>query len=65
MKRRKRRVWFSDGWHQTPIYARDRLPKDAVFQGPAILEQLDCTTVVEPGDNVRQDRLGNLLIAVR
>ena len=60
----ERRVWFSNGWHQTPIYARDRLPKDAVFQGPAILEQLDCTTVIEPGDTVRQDALGNLLIAV-
>ena len=61
----ERRVWFADGWHTTPIYARDRLPLDAVFQGPAILEQLDCTTVVEPGDKVRQDRLGNLLISVR
>ena len=57
-------MWFADGWHQTPIYARERLPKDAVFQGPAILEQLDCTTVIEPGDTVRQDALGNLLIAV-
>jgi N-methylhydantoinase A len=60
----ERRVWFSDGWHQTPIYARDRLPLDAVFEGPAILEQLDCTTVVEPGDKVRQDTLGNLLISL-
>jgi len=60
----QRRVWFADGWHQTPIYARDRLPLDAVFEGPAILEQLDCTTVVEPGDKVRQDKLGNLLITV-
>ncbi len=60
----ERRVWFVDGWHQTPVYARDRLPRDAVFHGPAILEQLDCTTVVEPGDRVTQDTLGNLLIAV-
>ena len=60
----ERRVWFNDGWHQTPIYARDRLPRDAAFSGPAILEQLDCTTVVEPGDKVRQDKLGNLLISV-
>jgi N-methylhydantoinase A len=60
----ERRVWFSDGWHTTPVYARDRLPLDATFTGPAILEQLDCTTVVEPGDKVRQDKLGNLLIAV-
>jgi N-methylhydantoinase A len=58
----ERRVWFPDGWQQTPVYARDRLPLDAAFQGPAILEQLDCTTVVEPGDTVRQDKLGNLLI---
>lgn len=59
-----RRVWFTDGWHNTPVYARDRLPIDATFSGPAILEQLDCTTVVEPGDKVRQDTLGNLLISV-
>jgi N-methylhydantoinase A len=60
----ERRVWFADGWHPTPIYARDKLPKDATFEGPAILEQLDCTTVIEPGDTVRQDALGNLLITV-
>ena len=29
----ERRVWFSDGWHQTPIYARDRLPIDARSTG--------------------------------
>jgi N-methylhydantoinase A len=61
----ERRVWFVDSWQQAPVYARDKLPKDAVFQGPAILEQLDCTTVVEPGDQVRQDALGNLLISVK
>ena len=61
----ERRVWFADGWQQTPVYAREKLPLDAVFSGPAILEQLDCTTVVEPGDKVRQDKLGNLLIEVR
>jgi N-methylhydantoinase A len=60
----ERRVWFSDGWHETPVYAREKLPLDAAFEGPAILEQLDCTTVVEPGDKVRQDKLGNLLITV-
>ncbi|MCA0246777.1 MAG: hydantoinase/oxoprolinase family protein [Proteobacteria bacterium] len=60
----ERRVWFSDGWRETPVYAREKLPLDAAFEGPAILEQLDCTTVVEPGDKVRQDKLGNLLITV-
>ena len=42
----ERRVWFAEGWRTTPVYARDRLPLDAIFEGPAILEQLDCTTVV-------------------
>ena len=60
----ERRVWFTDGWRQTPVYAREKLPRDATFEGPAILEQLDCTTVVDPGDMVRQDKLGNLLISV-
>jgi N-methylhydantoinase A len=60
----ERRVWFADGWRQTPVYAREKLPRDVAFEGPAILEQLDCTTVVEPGDKVRQDKLGNLLISV-
>src|SRR5215468_3450847 len=61
----ERRVWFADGWHHTPIYARDRLPLNAAFEGPAVLEQLDCTTVIEPGDRVLQDKLGNLLISLR
>ncbi len=60
----ERRVWFADSWRQTPVYAREKLPRDAVFEGPAILEQLDCTTVVEPGDKVRQDKLGNLLVTL-
>ena len=60
----ERRVWFTDGWRQTPVYAREKLPRDAMFEGPAILDQLDCTTVVEPGDKVRQDKLGNLLITL-
>jgi N-methylhydantoinase A len=59
-----RRVWFDEGWMDTPIYQRDRLPLNCEFVGPAILEQLDATTVVEPGDRVRIDAVGNLIIRV-
>lgn len=59
-----RPVWFDGRWIDTPVYARERLPIDARFEGPAILEQLDATTVVEPGDYVRQDADGNLIIEV-
>ena len=30
-----RRVWFPDGWQETPVYDRDRLPAAASFPGPA------------------------------
>jgi len=60
--RTRRPVWFDGGWCDTPVYPRDALPRDAVFPGPAIVEQLDTTTVVEPGFTARRDPLGNLLL---
>lgn len=59
-----RRVWFPGGALDTPIYERDRLPIGGAFTGPAILEQLDATTVIEPGDRARVDALGNVLISI-
>ena len=49
---------------ETPIYVRERLPLAARFDGPAIVEQLDCTTVVEPGHRVAVDPIGNLIVSV-
>ena len=43
---------------------RERLPVDARFDGPAIIEQLDCTTVIEPGNRVWMDAIGNLIVTV-
>ncbi len=63
--RGRRAVWFeSAGWVDTPIYVREHLPADASFEGPAIIEQLDCTTVIEPGNRVRIDSIGNLIVTV-
>ena len=59
-----RPVWFDGGWRDTPVYAREKLPLDAVLEGPAILEQMDCTTVLEPGDRARSDADGNIVIEV-
>jgi N-methylhydantoinase A len=59
-----RPVWFGGRWHDTPIYRRERLPAGTTFTGPAIVEQLDATTVIEPGDRVKVDALGNLEIAI-
>jgi N-methylhydantoinase A len=60
----ERPVWFAEGWRPTPIYRRDFLPFGATFTGPAIVEQLDATTVIEPGDKVEVDRWGNLVVTL-
>ncbi|WP_374427408.1 hydantoinase/oxoprolinase family protein [Tabrizicola sp.] len=59
----RRKVWF-DGWHDTPVYWRDHLPMKIDLQGPAIIEQMDTTVVIDPGARVRQDADGNLIIEV-
>jgi len=58
-----RPVWF-DGWTDTPVFWRDHLPADAAFAGPAIVEQMDTTTVIAPGDRVETDAIGNLIVHV-
>ena len=58
-----RPVWFG-GWVDTPVYWRDHLPLDLTLTGPAIIEQMDTTTIVEPGCVVTSDKDGNLIVAV-
>jgi len=58
-----RPVWFG-GWTDTPVYWRDHLPADLNLTGPAILEQMDTTLVLDPGDHVRMDADGNLIVTV-
>lgn len=59
----RRRVWF-EGWVETPVYWRDHLPADATLSGPAIIEQMDTTIVLEPGDRATQDADGNIIITL-
>lgn len=60
-----RKVWFKDvGFVETQIYERDRLPVGARFEGPAIIEQPDTTTVMPPRTRCQVDRYGNLVINV-
>jgi len=59
-----RPVYFDGGFHDTPVYQREALPVDSAFDGPAIVEQMDTTILVEPGDHVTSDDEGNLIIHV-
>jgi N-methylhydantoinase A len=57
-----RPVWFDGGWRDTGVWSRLDLPANAKIAGPAILEQPDATTVIEPGLAGRIDALGNLIV---
>src|SRR5581483_2700271 len=48
----------------TSLYERDLLPVGEEVAGPAIVVQLDSTTLVPPGASVRRDAIGNLAIKV-
>ena len=47
---------------ETTIYDRECLGVGARFAGPAIVEQLDATTVVPPGWRAAVDSFGNLIL---
>ena len=60
-----RPVWFGTAgdFVATPVYDRSRLAAEYRFEGPAIVEEMDSTTLVLPGYAVTVDRFGNLLIS--
>lgn len=57
-----RSVYLSTGMVICPVYQRHRLPIGCAFAGPAIVEQSDTTTFVEPDMTVQVDAYGNLII---
>ena len=64
--RTTRKAYFPEagGLVHTPIYDRDSLGSGAALKGPAIVQQLDTTTVVYPGSSASIDAHGNLIIEV-
>jgi N-methylhydantoinase A len=61
-----RQVYFgeSGGFHTTVIYDRDKMPAGATFQGPAIIDQMDTTTVVPPDWRGEVDEHGNIVLRI-
>jgi hypothetical protein len=51
-------------WVDTPVYRRDLLRAGNDIAGPALIEEHASTTVVQPGDTLRVDELGNLQITI-
>jgi len=59
-----RRIWFKEvgGYVDTPIFDRDLLGLDAKLKGPAIIEQMDTTTVLLPGQTLVTDINSNIIM---
>jgi N-methylhydantoinase A len=55
-----RRMYADGRWHEARVFDRERLPRGSEIAGPAILEQLDATTIIEPDAKARIDALGNI-----
>ena len=60
-----RDVYFEGGLHETRLYERDRLHAGDVFSGPAIVSEYSSATILPPGDVLRVDTFGNLVIEVQ
>ncbi|MGY4876656.1 hydantoinase/oxoprolinase family protein [Vreelandella aquamarina] len=60
----RRDVFFDDQWHETPVYVRDTLAPGFELTGPAIIDQLDSTTVVPPNTRVSIDEWKNIRIQI-
>ncbi|MBN9455478.1 MAG: hydantoinase/oxoprolinase family protein [Bosea sp.] len=59
-----REVWFPEagGFVACPIYDRDKLKSGNRFTGPAIVEQMDSTTVLLPGMTATVEPYLNLIL---
>ena len=59
-----RQVWLpeADGFTDAPLYDRDSLGVGHTVAGPAVIDQMDSTTLVLPGQRATVDPFHNLVI---
>jgi N-methylhydantoinase A len=64
--KKKRKVFWreSNGYVDTPTYERSLLKAGNIVIGPAIIEQMDTTTVIPPDQEANIDKYGNIIIDV-
>ena len=59
----QRKVRYADGWYEVPVYDRESFNQGDTITGPAVIEESASVTVLQPGQKLSVDRLGNLIIA--
>ena len=62
----RRPVWFhGEAATDTPVYERSDLPAGFSISGPAVVEQVDATTLIPPGTTAEVDKYLNLIIRLK
>ncbi len=56
------KYFYEKEWHDAVIYDRGKLGVGTVVTGPAIVVEMDATTLILPGHAATVDKVGNLLI---
>ena len=54
--------YYESNWHDAVIYDRNLLHEGLKISGPAIVSEMDSTTVVLPGFEAEVDSIGNLVL---
>lgn len=57
-----RSIYYDGKFIKTPVYNRDKMTPGGEIEGPAVVEQLDSTTVIIPGKTAYIDSYRNLII---
>ena len=58
----KQRISLASGAVEAPVYDRARLGAEATLEGPAIVKQLDATTLLLPGQAAAVHKFGSLMV---
>lgn len=59
------RMWVNNQWQDVPIYERDDLGNGVTISGPAIVAEVNGTTVIEAGWSATVNDKGHLLLEKR
>lgn len=62
--KQKRSVYFRGGYQDTPVYSREKLRAGHKITGPAIVEAVDTTMLIQPGQTLRLDEYGHSIMGV-
>ncbi len=62
--REVRKARFGGKMLDCPVYQRERLDVGVSFTGPAIVDQLDCTSVIAPGQTATVDAYKNIVVEI-